>query len=1018
MLKTSIFLGVLLSVPALASAQPAIAGSVRDQFGTALEGVTVEVAGPALIEKVRTTTTDENGRYRVDDMRPGVYRIRFTSEGWQTLVLERVELRGSFTADIDAELSLGDFTQALTVVANLPVIDMRSAKREITVSGDLVQSLPTARGYNALIVLVPGVVTNTNDTVAGPAATAFPFHGGRTSEGRLLIDGLTVGSPPAGNAATIFDLDIGQAEEVTFTTTGALGESETGGVAVNVIPKAGGNTRQSSLFGGGSGPKLQADNLTAPLIAQNVSPNARFTKAYDVSGTIGGPIATDRVWYFGGAHLGANTRPSTNVYYNRNAGRPDEWLYVPDRSRPSYSDRTFEKGSVRLTWQATPRNKISGLWDVQETCRKCTGATAGQAEPQRISPEAVGVLGRRLDVTQVAWSSQVNDRLLLEVGYGGTFFGVGNFERDPNPTRDLVRVVEQCASGCAANGGIPGLTYRSQDYSVAHTGSYLWKGSVSYLTGAHTLKVGYQHTLMTDDRTWITNTQNLTYRFDNGRPNQLTQSISPWVNDARVGWDAVFAQEEWTHGRATVQTALRFDRAGSWFPEQVLGPSRFLPVPIVVPETRGVDSYTDISPRFGIAYDVTGNGVTAIKMSIGRYLEGAGAMGTYANANPTLRMPQTTMVFGTAGVTRSWIDDNRNLVPDCDLLAPGTQDLRGTGGDFCGALSNENFGRNVLTNSFDPRVLSGWGVRPSDWNLTVSLQQKLSRRSSMDLSYTRRSYRGFTVLDNLSLQSEDLTPFSIVAPSDPRLPGGGGYVVSGLYDVVPGKSGQVNNYVTDSTSYGKWRQYFSGVDVTLNMRVGGGFVLVGGTSVGQTVADNCAVRARLPELATTMTGTTAFGAGLMTSSVSPMSPYCHVAFGIAPQFRGFSSWIVPKVDVQVAATIQSKPGAMLAANYAVPNAVVAPSLGRDLSGGASNATVNLLAPGAMYGDRVNQLDLRLGKILRYNESRTRVAVDIYNALNSSAVLTYNNAFVPGGPWLQPLTILTPRMFRISAEVEW
>jgi hypothetical protein len=124
------------------------------------------------------------------------------------------------------------------------------------------------------------------------------------------------------------------------------------------------------------------------------------------------------------------------------------------------------------------------------------------------------------------------------------------------------------------------------------------------------------------------------------------------------------------------------------------------------------------------------------------------------------------------------------------------------------------------------------------------------------------------------------------------------------------------------------------------------------------------------------------------------------------------------VDVQVAATIQSKPGAMLAANYAVPNAVVAPSLGRDLSGGASNATVNLLAPGAMYGDRVNQLDLRLGKILRYNESRTRVAVDIYNALNSSAVLTYNNAFVPGGPWLQPLTILTPRMFRISAEVEW
>ena len=116
-------------------------------------------------------------------------------------------------------------------------------------------------------------------------------------------------------------------------------------------------------------------------------------------------------------------------------------------------------------------------------CRACTGATPGLSEPQQISPEAVGVLGRRLDVTQATWSSPITDRLLIEAGYGGTYFGVGNFERDPNPTRDLVRVVEQCASGCAANGGIPGLAYRSQDFSVAHTGSYLWKGSVSYVTG-------------------------------------------------------------------------------------------------------------------------------------------------------------------------------------------------------------------------------------------------------------------------------------------------------------------------------------------------------------------------------------------------------------------------------------------------------------------------------------------------------------------------------------------------------
>ena len=138
-----------------------------------------------------------------------------------------------------------------------------------------------------------------------------------------------------------------------------------------------------------------------------------------------------------------------------------------------------------------------------------------------------------------------------------------------------------------------------------------------------------------------------------------------------------------------------------------------------------------------------------------------------------------------------------------------------------------------------------------------------------------------------------------------------------------------------------------------------------GTSTGQTVADSCDVRAHLPELATTTTGTSAFGPGLTGSAVTPVSPYCHVAYGILTQLRGFASYIVPKVDVQVAATVQSKPGPMLAANYAAPNAAVATSLGRSLSGNAANVTVNLVQPGTMYGNRINQIDFRVAKTLGY-----------------------------------------------------
>ena len=651
-------------------------------------------------------------------------------------------------------------------------------------------------------------------------------------------------------------------------------------------------------------------------------------------------------------------------------------------------------------------------------CRTCTGATPGLAEPARISPEAVGVLGRRLTVSQLTWSAPLTTRLMLDAGYTGTYFGVGNFERDPNPTRDLIRIAEQCTRGCAANGNIPGLVYRSQDYSVAHTGSYLWKGALTYIAGTHSMKAGYQHTLMTDDRTWFTNTQNLTYRLDNGVPNQITQSISPWVNDARVSWQGLFAQDRWTLNRVTIEGAARFDRARSWFPVQQEGPSRFLQTPIVIARATGVDSYKDVTIRGGATYDLLGTGRTVLRVSLGKFLEGAGVTGNYANTNPTLRMPQTTSVFGTAGITRAWNDANGNFVPDCDLLDSALQDLRASGGDMCGVMSNTRFGSNALTNTFDPAILNGWDVRPSDWQLTAAVEHEIAPRSSLSVSYFRRWYHGFFVVDNESLSAADLTPFSIVAPADRRLPGAGGYVIAGLYDVVPQKAGQVDNLVTDASQYGSWSQYFNGVDVTFSMRSLRGITLSAGTSTGQTVADNCEVRANLPELSTTTTGTSVFGPGLSTATVTPGSPYCHVAFGVLTQLRGFASYLVPRTGIQLSGAMQSKPGPMLSAVYAVPSAVAAESLGRPLSGNAPNVSVNLVRPGTMFGVRINQLDLRIGRSFGYRGTHTLVAGEVYNVLNSSAPLAYNNAFVPGGSWPAPLMILTPRLLRITLEVDF
>lgn len=1008
-------LGTLDAGSALAQG---IAGTVRNPAGQPAAGVAVEVTSPVLIERARTSVTDATGRYQILDLRPGTYTIRFTFPGWHTYVIERVELHGSLTARVNAAMQVAPVDLAVTVSGRVPVVDARSVGRELSLDGDDVRNLPTARSYNALLPLVPGVVTSANDVVTGTSTVAFPIDGGRANDGRLAIDGFTVGSPPSGNSATSYVLDVGRAADVTFTVSGAGGDAETSGLVMNVVSQAGGDVIRGSFLASGSADAFHASNVTPELRAQGAIVTDPFSNLYDLAGTFGGPVVRGRLWYYVNGHRGGSQTESTTVFFNRNAGDSAQWLYVPDPMRPSYSDRTFENASARLTWQLAPGQKLSAFWDAQALCRTCTGATPGLSEPQRISPEAVGVLGRRLDVLQATWSAPLTSRLLLDAGFGGTYFGVGNFERQPNPTRGLIRVMEQCASGCPGNGGIPGLVYRSQDFSDAHAGSSLWKASMTYVAGRHTWKAGYQQSLMTDDRTWFTNDQGLTYRFNNGVPNQLTQSISPWVNDARVGWMAVWVQHQATLDRLTIQGAVRFDRASSWFPRQQLGPSPFLPDPIVVPESRGVDSYKDVSVRMGGAYDLSGTGRTILRASLGKYLEGAGSSGAYANSNPTLRLPQTTSAFGPAGVTRAWTDANRNYVADCDLRNPAAQDRRAAGGDVCGAMSNVRFGEYVLSNTFDPRLLDGWGVRPSDWNLSASWQQQIASRSWIEVTYTRHWFANFAVVDNRALAPADLTPYSIVAPIDPRLPGGGGYVVDSLYDVVPEKFGQVDNLVTSASGYGAWRQHYDGLDVTLSLRTGARFTMVGGTSTGRTISDNCAVRAQLPELATTTTGTSAFGPGLATSAVTPASPYCHVVYGPLTQARGGASYTVPGIDVQLAATMQSKPGPMLAAQYAVPNAAVVPSLGRNLSGNAANVTVNLIEPGTRYGGRINQLDVRVSKRVRLGGTTTSLGLEVYNTLNSSAVLSYSPAFVPGGTWLQPQAILSPRFLKLSAELEF
>ncbi len=983
-----------------------ITGSVRDASGAVLPGVTVEAASPALIERVRTVTTDASGGYRLEDLRVGTYSVSFTLPGFSTFKRDGLELSSGFTATINAELKVGSLEETITVTGETPVVDVASAKRQITMQNDVIKSIPTTRNYNSLLVLVPGVSTDRNDVATGPLISIFPIHGGRGSDGRMQVDGLTIGNAPGGNQASHYVADVGNSAEVTFATSGGLGEAETGGLIMNVVPKTGGNRFSGSAYYSGTGESLQSNNYTPELKARGLTAATPLRQVYDANGSLGGPIAQDKVWFFVNARTQGQKRDITNLYYNQNAGDPAKWTYEPDFSRPAYSDRTWENISARITWQANQKNKISVFWDEQAICRKCTGSTSFSASPNPLaSPEADGYGEYRPQrVQQGRWTSTATNRLLLEAAGGTSYYQWGNGERPGAPTHDLIRVTEQFAQprtlpDGTAFPGIANLVYRSQDYNENSTNAVTWNAAASFITGRQSIKFGYQGSYFIDDRTNYTNSQNLAYRFGNGVPNQLTQLNSPYEVNARAAQTSFYAQEQLTLNRLTLQGALRFDAPHSWFPEQRVGGTRFLPTAIVFPETEGVTGYRDLTPRMGAAYDAFGNGKTALKVNLGKYLESAATSGIYASPNPTLRLPATTGGGGITppGVTRTWTDANNNFVPDCDLLNPQSQDLRPAGGDFCGTISNLAFGTNTFTNSFDPDLLHGWGVRGSDWTFGASIQQELFPRASVEVAYVRRWFNGFTVTDNRAYSAADYQSFSLVAPLDSRLPGGGGQTIAGLYDLAPTATfGRVDNLLQATSKVGERVQYANNVDVTLNIRTSNGITMQGGYSTTQTVNDTCEIRAAIPESAT-------------------VNPYCHTASGFQPQFRGLASYTIPRVDLQVSSVYQDKPGPQLSANYFATNANLAATLGRPLSGSAPFVTVNLVEPGTLYGDRIRQLDGRVAKIVNFAGKRATFGLDVYNVLNNGVILTYNNSFVPGGNWLAPTSIMTPRMARLSVE---
>jgi hypothetical protein len=1020
-------LGVLLVavsilLPAAASAQASIAGTARDTSGAVLPGVSVEASSPALIEKVRTSVTDDRGLFRILSLPPGTYTVTFSLTGFNQVKREGIELSGAFIAQIDVAMTVGGVAETVTVAASTPIVDVQSIRRQTTISNDVLTSIPTARSWAATALLIPGIVTiggGPTDIQVTPQMTVFGGAGGRNNEGRMQVDGLNAGAGLGGSGVSTYIADISNAQEVVTTTSGGLGEVEVGGPSLSIIPKSGGNSVRGAAYLSGVSSGMVGSNYSDALRNAGLTTPGKLLRQWDYTFGIGGPVKKDRLWYYVTARDEGQYRTIPNVYPNLNAGDATKTLYAPDKTREVQGAESWRLYTFRLTYQASARNKFNLHWDEQHPCNGSTFSTSGDGcrnQPDSgavygplglgglsstTSPETGGYLYDHPRVRLLTWSSPTTNRLLFEAGFGAYQAPFGPYESPGNTTRPLARVTEQCAAGCSANGGIPNLVYRSANWGHSWDAQYTWRGSMSYVTGAHNFKFGYGGVALVSDLENHTNDLNLAYTVSNGSPITLTQSLLPYTTSYRTRNMSFYAQDQWTLGRMTLQGALRFDRNWSFSPAQQIGPTNFLASPINFPETPGVTGYLDLSPRGGVAYDLFGNGKTALKVNLGKYLEPTSNNNNYILSNPITRIATTT--------TRGWTDNNHDFVPNCVLTNP-------LANGECGQMNALTFGTTTQTTAaIDPKILQGWSVRSNDWQFGVSVQQQVLPRVSIEAGYFRRWLNNFTVTDNQLTGPGDFTGYSITAPADPRLPGGGNYIVSGLYNVVPGKFGQTSNNITLAGDFGEQYQRYNGMLLNVSARLGAGAQVQGGINTGKTVQDNCAVRAQLPELNIVVAGTSPL--------VGVGNPYCHSDPGFITKVTALGSYTVPRIDVLFSGTLRSDQGAPLSATWNAPVALVTAALGRPAAVAGTTVPINLVAPGQVWGDRVNALDLRFAKILRFGRTRNTIGIDIYNVTNSGAILTYNQTFNPAATagsqaWLAPLSVLTPRFMKIGVQIDF
>jgi hypothetical protein len=972
--KTILAFAGVLFLSTAAYAQSAIVGVVKDSSGASMPGVTVEASSDVLIEKVKSTISDGDGAYRIADLRPGTYTVTFTLTGFKTFKRDGLQLPSEFTATVNAELGIGSLEETITVTGASPVVDVTSAAKTSVLNREAIDLIPTGRSIQGLGQLVVGVSLNLPDTGGARAMqqTYMSTHGMTTANTTVLVDGQMTNGLQGDGAIQSYYNDAMNAE-MSYQTAAIGAETSSGGVRLNMIPREGGNQFHGDFKAASRPGSWQSSNLTQRHRDRGLSAGNAIDRIIDYTASVGGPIKKDKLWFFTSARYFSVNNYIANTFM--------------DDGSQGIDDQFIKNGMARLTWQVSPRNKISAYFDEIDKYR-------GHDMQANYDPETAATVWNSpaYHTTAIKWTSPVSGNWFLEAGFSN------NTEYYTNEYREGIEkpaFSQEWYRTAAKNElDLGGYTQAGPINTTESPVAFYWNAAATWVKGSHTIKFGANNRQGTFKHSRLANADLVQqYRSSStGRrwsvPDTVLIRNSPLYYGERLNRDlGIYIQDTWRLNRLTANYGIRWETLNAKVLAGKSPAGRFAPERSF-DEVVDVPDWNDFAPRLGLVYDLFGNGRTAVKYSLNRY-NLSRTTGIASNYNPLV----------SATFTLPWVDKNGDDVADganrCDFALP-TCEINFTN----------------LPQNFGIAALSEYGEYPRTWNLEngVEISHELLDGLSVAGSWWHGSFHNLTSSINQSWSTADYSPRTFYNPltGEPFTV----YARSAAAQARPTRTLDTFDPERKNT-YDSW-----GFDA--KWRIPGGGQISGGMAIERERVRSCTA----PDDPNYVTATAGqFSGEALCDDYKldiPWRPQLKISgtreigFGInvSMSFQNNSSPTSTRLMTVTRGTTRypaNCPSPCPAGQIIMPTA--------DFPG---QATLNYLLESTRQSsvERIVQLDLKVARTFRFGRWQVLPTFEVFNLNNSDAIISYITTNALSSSYLAPNSIMQGRMYGFGIVTRW